>query len=393
MLELTENHESKSKQDFSPFGTLVEISQVDKNERLLNTRLLAPSRNSREEFVKENVVSPVYNNLFATPINALVNASNFILPKEDAISKLPVAYVEPAEFGSSQWLCQSLSSGLSSAIVFGGLGRLGGRAFKCAGLRVTESQAMIASGTALEGLRDTQSGETHLGNMLAGATMLGIFESGANLTRSLSGWKLQCVRAGVGALGSSAQALTSSLVSRGALPENMISNVGTGAVMNIVLPAILGRPSFKTELKFDSIQQSTAAEPLTPPESLTLQEHASEHSLPVDSEPKLVSTGKHVEGYELGNFSQYNDYASYEEYVNNQHQYLYVKFKEHNFQNLPPIRVPVEAPEYKRLPVNEIAKFASELPNPELLKDITVLDYPHQDQAWLRKMSTDETLR
>jgi hypothetical protein len=201
------------------------------------------SANSTSELAKE-VSELFYESLFTQPYNALCNSVNYVSSSwaaEPLLTKLGSARVSPAEFGSTRWLTQSLVSGVASGIVLGTVGRASHLALRSLGLPVTQSLSLILGGSLFEYAKDIRPGETHFGNMAAGAAMLSTFEAGNLLFGSAKGIYKPLVLGSTGALGSLSHRLVGSMFYEGPSSDlqPLAQDVISGATMNMLLPSMM----------------------------------------------------------------------------------------------------------------------------------------------------------
>lgn len=339
------------------------------------------------DFLKNNVAAPVYNMILAQPYNALANIPNALLPANLDLPKAPVAQMQPGKFGSGEWFVQNVSAGLSAAVVFGLSAKFTGAAFRRAGLPINDSASLILSGATLEGLRDTQPGESHWGNLASGAVMFSTFEAGNHLARGLTGWRLHGARALVGAGGSMAHALTASALSERKLnTDHLLENLGTGAVMNTALPIFMRR------LK-------APAEPVTEPKtsgqlkpSLKQTEQAllrvsdqTEQTSPVTTDAGLLTRRRieqvHVtEGaHEAAPFSSWRDY--YERGI------LYGRqpMQAFDITGMPGTSIIVPATANAGSIAARSVSLLRELPDVRLVSQLRIFDHSHRFEPWLQR--------
>lgn len=368
----------------SPFDTLQELRES--NAQLSNASLLHPDRTVVQK-LKDNTLAPIYNTLQVTPINALCNAINPILPADRVLPKLEKLSVERTAFGSTPWLLQSISAGLAGAAVFAITGKLSSAAFSHSGMKIPESISMIFGGSVLEGLRDNEPGESHLGNLLAGTTMLAAFETGNYMSKGLLGPRLQLARAATGAIATMLSSITSSAVSRGELPEHIGYGTATGASMNVLLPALLGRvplPNAKTSVK--DPDKFYDIEPLSSSARTEVRRNIEEKHFSI-SDLRMEDLGISREPWRISLPSETVEmakgFSSYGEYVRNTCQDLQLPFRNYQLHSGTLLRYPERVPNYSRLTPKELAALIQELPDPALIKTLTVSDYPHYDSGWI----------
>lgn len=201
---------------------------------------------------QETVLNPAVNAALIEPWNALalsVNSASKAALKTELISPQEELKVAPAEFLSSSWFVESVSGGLAMLVPYTIAGRMGGETLRAAGARLNVqgeaarilqhgATGQILGAAVYDGLRQTRSGETHLGNAMGGAVAFTAMEVGNAFSKEMPLTRVLMVRALTGAIGATSQQLVSKGWSKGELPnkeELWKAGVG-GMVINLVLP-------------------------------------------------------------------------------------------------------------------------------------------------------------
>ncbi len=339
----------------------------------------------------DDLVSPFCNALFITPYSALANSVNSLSPGKKLMPELKALESEAGQLGSTKWLLQSVSSGLASALLYSACAKSGGKFLGRLGIRHGESAALIASSAAIEGMRDTATGETHFSNMIGGLSMMAAFETGSFLSRGLSSWRLHAARAGTGAIAAAFSTGCSHLSAGKNLNiEDLLAHSVTGATMNLLLPALIHKPALEFRKAQEEISFSKAArvvEDNSAPETSC----KSARSLPKNN--NLLSTGTEIKRYWVGAPADL-PIRNYRQYLEDHAEHKVIKT---NNWKVEPFDLSIKYPsleaDYARLPLERISSAIAELPAPNELQSITVLDHPHFQERWFAKVHGSEKYR
>lgn len=211
-------------------------------------------------WAKDNLLKPSWN-MGVSAYNTVGNVVNGLSGKE-VLAKATLAEMTPAEFGSKEYIAQTLSTGLSAAVVYGlagklagGLLRAGGSALavetrlaslvgpansaRAYGLGISEKTSQIIGAVAYDGLRDVHHGETRTGNMAGSLTGFLLFEHFNPKTAKLSFLPRLGTQALIGSGGAGMQHVVSARVSGHYLTgDELMQTMATGAFMNTALPVV-----------------------------------------------------------------------------------------------------------------------------------------------------------
>lgn len=343
---------------------------------------------SRGDFLSENVSKPMWNTLVLQPYNTVANIINepcrvilhtTVMPKVDAFE------VVPAEFGSSAWLAQNLSYGVSAGFVFGmaskGTRLLAGRC----GLKLSHASSTIISGGILEGARDLRPGETHAGNFVSGVAMMGTFEAGNYYCRGLSGWRLHLARAGVGASAAYVHSSAAALVTGRSATEHLREELLTGAIMNVVIP-VVARPVTGEGKRMASNTSGGAVHVEVPLEceSRTSLARPERGSVVLEGcERVYVEEGLS----EPGTFSDWSDYC---QQAVGKGRIPMQRFRSSEF---PQVKILVEQDANAEQAAVSAVELLRGVPDVSLICEVRVLDRTHRLEPWLRQQSGNDSLR
>ncbi len=226
------------------------------------------SNSPKVGWLQGNVLDPAANAVFIEPYNAVAGTINAVgqeLFKETFLPKAVPLAVEEAKFGSTQWLVQSVSGGLATAIPYAIAGKFAGCALAGAGENLAlkgvaasfcknEIAAQVIGAGVYDGMRDTRPGETRFGNAVAGAASFAVFGIGNHSFQHVSGSAQLFSRLTIGALGATTQTFVSDGISRHRLPTQaeLTQSAISGSVMNVALPTVhqtLGKAVDQVNLK------------------------------------------------------------------------------------------------------------------------------------------------
>lgn len=348
------------------------------------------------DWFRDNVIAPAYDAGIVQPYNAIANVVNSpvqAIGQEAALPKLKPMELAPAAMLSPEWAAQNISAGLAMAVVFTGIGRVTRTIGSAAlGANLTPSASMIIGGTAFEGIRDLRPGETRLGNMLGGATMLATFEAGNHLSRSLTGSNLAAARLWTGATAAAGHSMVGSMVSRGELPttRQLGDAMLTGATMNLALPVLQEKmfgSSGKPVPESRKIQPDlTRAEgvPRVVSEATVVAETSAAAEIPTISK---VGTEKvlFVEGLsEPRRFANFTDYYEHGRVFSRKEMDVYRAPDQLDTEILVPASRPPE------LTPQQATGILREVPDPRLVRRLILQNASHADEPWLRQQYGNE---
>lgn len=358
----------------------------------------------------DDALKPIANSLLVQPYNALANVVNAVTKPVLGI-EMPKANpfdLPPAEFLSPEWFVQNISSGLSSAAVYYGAGKLAGAGLgklagegELAAALASPRTGRIVGGMLFEGARDTNPGETHFGNLLGGAAAFSLFEGG-NALSSQWGANKYLARALTGATGMTAGRIISQGVGTGTVPswEDLGKTAVTGGAMNLLLPELQERivsapartaqtvkltpqPLFASSdlmLRLDSAIESPATA------RDTMMTRSSTESLQGVSESRIERV-PYITGMDGGPFNSRSDYLLSR--VGRYKPEMQIMRLTHS----PTTELAV--PLVSDVPIDTAAALEAvkALPDARLVRRLSLLDRPHPEQQWLRQQTGNPELK
>lgn len=220
-------------------------------ESLSKSSLVSSDTNS-SSWIADTLLKPSYDAGVVTPYNAVanvINGTNHTLGGDNVLPKLELANYKQASTLSTDWVVQNAVSGLIAAIPYvvagkaAGIGLRGGGTMlnlegKSAKFLASDVTAQITGAAMYDGMRDVNDGETRRGNVLAGATMFGVYAGLNPLTREMGILGRVGSRIGIGALGAASATIVSSYEAQGSLPDaqQLKDSLIKGGSMNLILP-------------------------------------------------------------------------------------------------------------------------------------------------------------
>ena len=217
------------------------------------------------DWVYNNIGKPV-SNACASDYNAAVDAVNNVSKSvggKQLVERQVRESLPPAAPWSGEWLAQNIAVGATAMTKYfllakctgyilktaGAIGKLDVRLPGLARITASDTTALISSSTAYNYFRESEPGESHLGNALGSAVGFGTFAGGSLLERNMKlpgNQLLKClsigiVRAGVGSVGGASEVLAADAMTRGAVPQwndKVTTAIITGGTMNLLLPAL-----------------------------------------------------------------------------------------------------------------------------------------------------------
>lgn len=242
----------------------------------------APGLAEPLKFLEKNVVNPLVNHAVLEPYNTLASlakaeTNSQVLPEAKLLD------VPRAEFLSSAWCSQTVSSGVGMILPYALAGKTVGGSLRTFGSTIgaegltarllkNEGIANVCGAALYDGFRPLREGESRLGNVAGGVAAFSVFGLGNHLGRNLgTGWKI-AARGATGFAGADSQLLVSRYLTNGALPagEELFQAGVAGMAMNNLLPPVQDVMTRKlSEAKF-SLGFKTPAERATSAPNLLL---------------------------------------------------------------------------------------------------------------------------
>ncbi len=377
-------------------------------------------------WVQDNALNPAYNALIVEPGNALRQTVNCVarpvISKDLIEPRLNSAHSTEAKFLGGEWWTQNICSGLAAAAVYSVAGKFAGGALGLANSKVkilsshlltnevalntgrvtdavggagnfvgrvmlNEKVAQVIGAACYDGMKETKPGETNLGNMAGGAASFSVFEMSNTFIDSkfraagslglLGKARREFGKAGLriipGALGSSAQIVSSHLLSKQEMPSDQkawVESMVAGGAMNAVLPWFqrgMNRRRPVQDLESSVKKDDSSKEKLGAPVVDTIT------SLVCKTDPTR----------------QYSDYTHYFSenvsfvrssvniYTVNGHTTKIIYPKSDGFSLLSLTESETQIPE-------KIAGLLDELPDARLVKNIRIDENPHYNEPWLK---------
>ncbi|MBY0552301.1 MAG: hypothetical protein K2W95_33790 [Candidatus Obscuribacterales bacterium] len=162
----------------------------------------APGLAEPLKFLEKNVVNPLVNHAVLEPYNtvaSLANAetNNQVLPEAKLLD------VPRAEFLSSAWCSQTVSSGVGMILPYAVAGKAVGGSLRTFGSTIgaegvtarllkNEGLANVCGAALYDGFRPLREGESRLGNVAGGVAAFTVFGVGNHLGRNLGGGMEDC---------------------------------------------------------------------------------------------------------------------------------------------------------------------------------------------------------
>lgn len=237
------------------------------------TQPVADHEHERGNWFAENILKPMAHGTGAVQVtNTLIDVANTGLKAvgKDEIGKVAPVEYEQAQFGSANWLAQTVSGGVGAIVPYviagkatGGLLRAGGEAAIANGIELnaasmrllaSEKTATILGAGLYEGLKEPGQGESRLAN--AAGTMAGfaVFEFAPGMISKavpgLASMNISALsktvpvglgfnRIATGMAGGTVSYLTSHELSGQSIDgKELMQSAITGGVMNVALPAL-----------------------------------------------------------------------------------------------------------------------------------------------------------
>lgn len=210
----------------------------------------APSLSEPLKFLEKNVVNPLVNHAALEPYNTIASLAkaetkNQVLPEAELLD------VPRAEFLSSAWCSQTVSSGVGMILPYALAGKAVGGSLRTFGATIgaegltarllkNEGIANVCGAALYDGFRPLREGESRFGNVAGGVAAFTVFGVGNHLGRNLgTGWKI-AARGATGFAGADSQLLVSRYLTNGVLPagEELLQAGVAGMAMNNLLPPV-----------------------------------------------------------------------------------------------------------------------------------------------------------
>lgn len=223
----------------------------------------APGLAEPLKFLEMNVVNPLVNHAVIEPYNTVASLAK-AETKKQVLPEAKLFEVPRAEFLSTAWCSQTVSSGVGMILPYALAGKAVGGTMRTFGASIgaegvtarllkNEGLANVCGAALYDGLRPLREGESRLGNVAGGVAAFTVFGVGNHLGRNLgSGWKI-AARGATGFAGADSQLLVSRYLTNGALPagEELLQAGVAGMAMNNILPPVQDAMTSKlSEAKF-----------------------------------------------------------------------------------------------------------------------------------------------